>query len=523
MGWDRQEAMDLIELGIKPISDASRAGEDVQYDPSFEELEAEINKMYSPTAASGLNWDRAVQLASAILAQKSKHIMVASYLSLALLKTRGLDGLEESLRVIRKLLENFWPVLFPPLKRMRGRKNAVEWWVEKVQADLQTRPPVRWPAERRELCLGDLQAIDAFLGVNMEEAPILQPLLNRLGALIEVPPAESATTPPPAAPPAASAGAPAMAPPPAAPAADTGGDQSPERLLRQGLELLGRAAGGYRAQEPLTALPLRLARIAAWSAVLALPPAAEGKTRIPPPDKQTLTAINNLYHAANWAELVQAAESRVGQFLFWIDLSRYSAEALEQLGQADLAAVVAAETADFVQRLPGLERLAFSDGTLFANDDTRQWLQTITRPAAEGPARLSPADSNRLDDQVTAQTAEGMKLIRDNKIASALDAFSAKITTASSIRERFLWELGLCRLLVTAKKTRLAVPYIQEILSMLDAHRIEKWEPELAVEALTTAFAGLRQQADKKDDKLLDEVLNRIAALNPSKALDLMQ
>ncbi len=509
--------MDLIDLGVKPISDANRAGEDVQYDPAFEELEAEINKMYSPTAASSLNWERAAQLAAAILAQKSKHIMVASYLSLALLKTRGLDGLEESLRVIRKLFENFWPVLFPSLKRMRGRKNAVEWWVEKVQADLQNRQPVQWPAPRREQCLGDLQAIDSFLGVNMEEAPILQPLLNRLGALIEVPPAE-----PPAVPAAAPAPAPA-APAPAAPAIETGADQGPERLLRQGLELLGRAAGGYRAQEPLTALPLRLARIAAWSAVLALPPAADGKTRVPPPDKQALAAITNLYHAASWAELVKAAESRIGQFLFWIDLSRYSAEALEQLGRADLAAVVADETAEFVRRLPGIERLAFSDGTMFANDDTRQWLQTITRPAAEAPHRPSATDSNRLDEQVEAQTAEGMKLIRDNKIASALDAFSAKITTASSIRERFLWELGLCRLLVSAKKTRLAVPYIQEILSMLDAHRIEKWEPELAVEALTTAFSGLRQQADKKDEKLLDDVLNRIAALNPSKALDLMQ
>lgn len=512
--------MDLIDLGVKPISDANRAGEDVQYDPAFEELEAEINKMYSPTAASSLNWDKAVQLASAILAQKSKHIMVASYLSLALLKTRGLDGLEESLRMFRKLLENFWPVLFPPMKRMRGRKNAIEWWVEKVQADLQNRQPVRWPAERREQCLGDLQAIDSFLGVNLEEAPILQPLLNRLGTLIEVPPPEPAAVPvaAPAPTPAASA---ALAP--AAPAIETGADQGPERLLRQGLELLGRAAGGYRAQEPLTALPLRLARIAAWSAVLTLPPAADGKTRVPPPDKQAVAAITNLYHAASWAELVKAAESRIGQFLFWIDLSRYSAEALEQLGRADLAAVVAAETAEFVRRLPGLERLSFSDGTLFANDDTRQWLQTISRPSGEAPARPSAADSNRLDEQVEAQTAEGMKLIRDNKIASALDAFSAKITTASSIRERFLWELGLCRLLVSAKKTRLAVPYIQEILSMLDAHRIEKWEPELAVEALTTAFSGLRQQADKKDEKLLDDVLNRIAALNPSKALDLMQ
>ena len=418
--------------------------------------------------------------------------------------------------MIRKLLENFWPVLFPSLKRMRGRKNAIEWWVEKVQADLQNRQPVKWPAPRREQCLGDLQAIDSFLGVNMEDAPILQPLVNRLGALIELPPPETpAASVPSAAPPPAAVPA---APAPAMPAAEAGGDQSPERLLRQGLELLGRAAGGYRAQEPLAALPLRLARIAAWGAVLALPPAAEGKTRIPPPDKQAVAAITNLYHAARWA-----AEARVVQFLFWIDLSRYSAEALEQLGHAGLAAVVAAETADFIGRLPGLERLAFSDGTLFANDDTRQWLQTISRPSTEGPARSAPADSNRLDDQVAVQTAEGLKLIRDNKIATALDAFSAKITTASSIRERFLWELGLCRLLVNAKKTRLAVPYIQEILSMLDAHRIEKWEPELAVEALTTAFSGLRQQADKKDEKLLDDVLNRIAALNPSKALDLMQ
>jgi type VI secretion system protein VasJ len=511
--------MDLIDLGVKPISDANRAGEDVQYDPAFEELESEINKMYSPTAASNLNWEKAVHLATTILAQKSKHIMVASYLSLALLKTRGLDGLEDSLRMIRKLMENFWPVLYPSLKRMRGRKNAVEWWVEKVQADLQNRPPVRWPAPRRELCLGDLQAIDAFLGVNMEEAPILQPFLNRLGALIEVPPPEPAAAPPP---PAEAPAAPTAAPP-APPPAEAGGDQSPDRLLRQGLELLGRAAGAYRAQDPLTALPLRLARIAAWTAVPGLPPAADGKTKIPPPDKQTVAAITSLYHAANWKELVKAAESRIGQFLFWIDLSRYSAEALEQLGQTDLATVVAAQTADFVRRFPGLERLAFSDGTLFANDDTRQWLQTVAHPLAEEPARPSPSGADRFEDLVSAQTAESMKLIRDNKIASALDAFSAKITTASSIRERFLWELGLCRLLVGAKKTRLAIPYIQEILSLLDAHRIEKWEPELAVEALTTAFAGLRQQADKKDETLLDDVLNRIAALNPSKALDLMQ
>jgi type VI secretion system protein VasJ len=236
-----------------------------------------------------------------------------------------------------------------------------------------------------------------------------------------------------------------------------------------------------------------------------------------------VATITGLSHAANWKELVRATESRVCQHLYWIDLSRHSAEALEQLGLPEVAAAVAEETVAMIQRLPGVERLAFSDGTLFANDDTRMWLQTLARPAAETVARtISPAGQG-VESMVASQTDEAMKLIHDNKIASALDAFSARINTASSVRERFMWELGLCRLLVNVRKTRLAVPYIQDILALLDAHRLERWDPDLAVEALITACTGLRQVADKKDETLLDTVLNRIAALNPSKALDLMQ
>jgi type VI secretion system protein VasJ len=512
--------MEWIDLGMKPISEASRAGEDIQYDPAFEELEAEINKMYAPTAASSLDWSKVVDLAGAILAQKSKHLMVAGYLSLALLKTRGLAGLEESLRMFRKLLETFWPLLFPPLKRMRGRKNAIEWWAEKVQADLANRTPVEWPAERRARCLDDLQSIDAFLAANMEEAPLLHPLFNRLGDLIVVPAA--APEPPPPQPAATPPPAPKAAPA-APPAAEPTVEGDPERLLRQALEQLGRTAGALLSREPLTALPLRLARIAAWSALDALPPAVDGKTRIPAPDKQTVATITNLYHAANWRDLVRAAESRIGQFLFWIDLSRYAAEALEQSGQPELAEAVADETAAFIRRLPGVEKLAFADGTLFANDDTRQWLQSVAHPSAAPARPAARSEDGNVETLVDLQIQEAMKLVRDNKIASALDMFSARINVASTVRERFAWELGLCRLLVTAKKTRLAVPYIQDILAMIDAHRLEKWEPDLAVEALVVAFTGLRSQGDKKDEPLQETVLNRIAALNPSKALELMQ
>jgi len=42
--------MELIELGKEPISPEQPAGEDVRYDPVFEELQAEID---TPVAEAG--------------------------------------------------------------------------------------------------------------------------------------------------------------------------------------------------------------------------------------------------------------------------------------------------------------------------------------------------------------------------------------------------------------------------------------------------------------------------------------
>ena len=72
----------------------------------------------------------------------------------------------------------------------------------------------------------------------------------------------------------------------------------------KGLEILGRAAALFTQQDPLNFLSFRLNRIAAWTSVTALPPATAGKTLIPAPDGQIISALENLYQSRSWRDLL---------------------------------------------------------------------------------------------------------------------------------------------------------------------------------------------------------------------------
>ena len=515
--------MNINDLGKKAILPDKPAGDDPQGLPEFEQLEAELAKATSLVATGGIDWQKVRRLAETVLDSKSKHLMTASYLSVALLRMEKLAGMAQGVHILLELLENFWIILYPPIKRMRGRKTAIDWWLEKTDAALAGLAPEKWPAETRDKFLGELDALDSFISQNLPDAPYLRPLIDKVGALILVEEASpAAETPPPAAPVAGDipASAPLPAPPPspipaAAPVLD---GTEPDKLLRQGLDLLCRAAGAYRQKDPCHPLAFRLNRLAAWLPIQAAPPATDGRTRLPVPDKALLASLRNLRQAGNWTELLAAAESRVTQHLFWLDLSCWAAEALTRLGHPDTAREIGEDTAAFVRRVPGVEGLLFADGTPFAEAGTRAWLagQSTSGLAA------APAAAGASGEDLAERFQAAEQLVAANKIGEAIEIFSAKIQSVSSLREKLMWEVGLCRLLNIARKTRLAGPFIKEILELIEAHRLERWEPDLALEALTVVWNGLRQLDDKKDAQLLEAVFDRITALKPSRALDLI-
>ncbi|MEZ5991252.1 MAG: hypothetical protein R3E76_02735 [Planctomycetota bacterium] len=102
-----------------------------------EEL-GEISKLNNP-AGGEIKWPDVASLA-AILSQKSKDLLVASYYAYGQLPS-GLAGV--CLRAFRRLME--WPDLledlFPEARRMRARESALDWLIDRVTSMLEKAPP----------------------------------------------------------------------------------------------------------------------------------------------------------------------------------------------------------------------------------------------------------------------------------------------------------------------------------------------------------------------------------------------
>lgn len=517
--------MDLSQIGKEPIPGMQPAGADSRNEPEFLALTAEMEKLTSVTATTAVDWEKVVNLAALVISNKSKDIQALCYLCVGLMNTRGLPGLAIGVRAIRDMLENFWEDLFPSKKRMRGRQNALDWWKDKVRDGLSGFVAQIWTKEQRDSFINDLKAIDEFLAGNMPDAPILTPLIADIAAIIN----EESKEAPDAAFAAASTkdkaadfvpvkpASQAIAAPNNPPIANDGIDD-PDKLIRQGLAALGKAAALLRKQDPFCELAFSLSRVAAWSSVTGLPAAGDGKTLIPAPDSQIVGALTSLYRLGNWKDLLDAAESRINEYLFWLDLNFYASQALNQLGRPVISEMIGRETFNYVSRLPGVEKLVFADGMPFALDETRQWLRNMKKSPSSGEGAKAAGDG--LEKTLDQEMAEAMELIRQNQLALALNALQDKISAAASARERLIREIRFVKILIDQKLPRLIEPHLSIILQIMEKFNVEQWEPRLALEALSVVYEGLALQANKADAGLSATVFERIALLNPGQAMD---
>jgi type VI secretion system protein VasJ len=518
----------LADLGKNPVSGASPAGSDARYESEYEALQNEVDKLTSPTSEGGVDWDAVVQLGTTILAEKSKDLLVASYLAVGLIRTQGAEGLETGLHIYQGLLENYWETLFPAKKRMRGRLNAITWWKEGVISALKSFSPGgegALTADRISRIGETVAVIDGFLAEHVEDAPSLGKLQQSIADLQPHDIAEAAKEEEPAADQAAP---PSEAIKPAATGRETSPeltDGDPDKIVSGGFDALRRAAYLYMKGDPASPAAYRLNRFASWFPVRSVPPAQDGKTRIPGPMAEIRNALRNLYQQKEFKSLLESAEGRVGQFLFWLDLSRYVAEALGNLNYFEAQKVVEEDTAMYVRRLSGVENLSFSDGTPFADDDTREWLKAISMKSAgevEGGGIMSQVSSGDSDEAaITDVVATAQALVKEKKVAEGVALVQEKLTGASSHKARFLWRIALIRVLVSAKKARLALPHIWEVLHDIEKHGLDSWDPDLVLRALGEVHATLKVQTDKDLQDRAAEAMDHIARLSPVAALRL--
>lgn len=529
-----QTARERAAAWLTPIPGASPGGAAARLEPEYQEVANEVAKLDALTGGE-VNWKRVKEGAGAILRDKSKDVLIGAYLAHALHVTEGLDGLATGATFLAELLDGFWETGFPELKRIRGRANAVQWFLEKTH-------PILADARVGAGDAGKVAALDAATarfsevvrGRFADAAPAVGPLAEAVGRLRYD--AEQASAPPPPPPPQpASAPSPAAVPPaPAAPSPAVpsmpapagqlaGADQAVDYLRDVGAALVS-AGATLRGASVADARSYRILRTGLWLHMASAPPAEGGKTTVPPPADDLRAQLRLLQQNQKWSALIEEAESALAQSRFWLDPHRMTYQALAGLGAAHDGAreALAAELRSLLARMPALPTLSFSDGTPFADAQTRSWLDEELAPkgAAGGAAPGAASDGEAPDPAVLERISRAKKLFGGGQAREALAEFQAFVAARPSRRAQFRARLDLARACAGAGLGALAKATYEELDRDAVAHGLDEWEPALAAECLKGLIAASR--AGTKDPRgapqNLEARYQRLCRLDPAAA-----
>lgn len=506
LGLARQQASDW-EVWLQPIGPRSAVGEDPGYDDDFQHMREEVNKL------SGADTERVVRLAEKLLTQRCKDLRVVTYYLWARMQRDGEAGLADGLTLLAALMERYAEDILP--SRPNSRRMALEWLASgKVLDSLSLYPEVvKAEAERTVAALAWLK--QGLATWPEDQRPALGALYTALSSRL-----------------AQSGGVDALVPQNSAVHETARQGAAPVgTAIRSGRDLLdsGRALAGYLREQPQGWLAAhRLMKSLRWDTVHQLPPAeASGNTRLTPPRSDYRAQLKRLHLQQSWSELLDQVERIYAEGVnhFWLDLQWYLCQALgkQPAPQDGWADIVKRDLGMFLDRLPGLESLRWSDGTPFADESTRNWIaQHVSGnqssqwlPVAAAPASMD-ADILALEGKALAQA--------DSEGVEAAIAWLGERPEAQSGRQRWLLRLLMARVAEQCGKTELAIHLLGELETTARRLALAEWEPDLAFEVLARLLKLLRLKSQRNDvDKAAlgrrkDALLAELVGLDPVRA-----
>ncbi|MGL6296368.1 MAG: type VI secretion system protein TssA [Plesiomonas sp.] len=218
-------------------------------------------------------------------------------------------------------------------------------------------------------------------------------------------------------------------------------------------------------QQPESPIGYRLRRNALWHGITAPPLISKGnKTPLSPmsPDR-----INEYQTALSQADqtLWEQIEQSLTLSPYWFDGHHLSAQVAVKLGYGAVAIAMAEELAAFLNRLPLLRELTFSDGSPFLGNACIQWLQT-TLASSEMAGK-----SNPITDLQRCFQSQGL--------VAALTLLNDRLSQLKEPRARFYHQLAGADLLAAEGMPALAAQQYQTLWQEAQSLGLAQWEPGL--------------------------------------------
>lgn len=504
-------AQNYIAVADQPITADNFAGEDRRYSSEFERLEAVCQNTQALHRDIMPDWESTTEQATTFLREHSKDLRVAVWLTWALYCTRSWTGLEAGLALLERLLEGHWQNLYP--RKERTRAAALSWLQIRLEGVFDTTTLTTLEASWLQAFSTQLGQLEALLQPRLgEAAPLLLPLVRRLDEqrrrqTQSTAPVESTTA---ALPPIPVVTAQALQGP-------LDSDKDAHRLLRQLQESARMLSSWWLRQRAGDHRALRLSRALLWSGIDSLPAHdAQGVTGLRGLPADRLRYFRECQAAGDFSLLFGELEVSLTRAPFWLDGQRLAWECLQALGATTSCREIEWPLMLLLERLPGLEALAFHDGQPFAEAQTRLWLSGLRAAQATQPVAASSEASQDIWSEALAEaTAE----LHTSGLKSAVRHLQQCSCSAQGERQRLLWDLASVRLLIQAGQFELA--HFQ--LAALDAEHgalLAHWEPQLALEILQARRQCLEALPATADSRAqLQQLRPRLCRLDLEAAL----
>ncbi len=503
------------EIGMRPVREGAPAGEDIRDQEDFLALQAEVNRGQSVSSGESavVDWTKVRAMAESILRERSKDLLVAAYYAAAKARLEGPPGVAEGLSLMKGLVEEFWELLYPPVGRLRARRNALAWWMDRMQEILPSLGGPPLDPETKEQAVRDLRELNAMLGERDPDSPTLAPLFGLVEGLPVSLPEANSDTPERHPPPSVSTPAGTVSPAPGGFTVESEGD--PLEILERIGPTLRDLADRIAEIDPGDSRAIFLSRTILWEEIRELPESEGGVTRVPAPPSHLLSALESLTASGNPEDLLRFLLVRQADAPFWFELSCRAGRLLEGRGAAGAGGgeALRGSLRALLARLPGLERLSFSGGEIpFLSEEGRSWVFP-ERSAQEGEGKGEERERTpSLPASVRAALADG-------RIGEASDRFEEIRRKEISPRGRF--HLNLEFLMAVSRMGRdfpvLSLALV--LLEDLERFRLDLWEPALAARALPLVCEILSENGDETHRRRAEALSGRLASFDLPGAL----
>jgi len=532
---------ELLEaLATQPIPGDNPGGDNVRLESAFESIEREIAKLDSLTADDPVRWREVLATATEVLQQQSKDFLVVCYLTRALCETHVIDGLQQGLAIASGLVEHFWDHAYPPVRRLRGRAQAFEWLVEKSQPLLEKYQPNVAHLDRIKALEESVIALDNALVEKMADAaPNLADFRQRFRRLrqgLEMEQQAIARRVESSRPPAVAREEPgsetesdtasdsrASLPTPTMPTGSVAADKDVIAIYRAVQDPLRSVSQFLRSKKLTDPEAYRINRFVTWLGISQLPPATDGKTQLKPVPKDKVTACQAMLAEQRWQELLAELEISLSRSPYWLDGHRWVCEALQAMNADDAAAAVTDGLRAFVGRFPPVINLAFSDGTPFADEQTRQWINREVMSSRQPAATNGVAvDFSGISASWQDAYDQAVALAKEKKHREAMTLFQQGCAQSTSLREQALWRFNQARFCFEHNLLTLALPLLENLDQQLTEKGVDEWEPQLTtriLELLLRCYHALDRA--EVPEKKVEALHARLCKLDLALAFDL--